>query len=780
MKPNFMNKNKTFSLFKLSFLISLILICLSSFSMALPQDSPNSKEEKENNVKTKQNNNEKEANIYLNLQDTSLKEVVNYLAEQKKINLIPDKGLDAIKVTMSTRTPLTLEDAWNVLLTLLEANNFSIVNVDDIHRIVPIAVSKQHPLPAYINVDSETLPDNNQKIRYVYLFKNIKNIDEIKPILDQTLSPNSVLYNPSLKGCLITEKSLNIKSTMRIIKMLDTGGLKEDMKILQLKEATAEDVAKLFTEGVLGATQAKAPPLPGMLPQQQVAYFAKTTKVIPEPRTNRLILLGTETELKKLIDFIEKFVDKPIEGLQSRLHIKELKYADAEKIKPILDAIIKPPAKDAKTPLVGQVKYFEDMVIAAEAVPEGEGTKSINVGSGNRLIIACTKEDWKRIEPFIDKLDKPKPQVAIEVLFVDAKLDTEKQLGSQLRNKKTGMLGNHIDFETQHITSLPTTAAGQNIMHGRNLMSVIGDLETKASFITLGKAGSIWAVAKSVLRTENLNVLSQPYLVTSNNKESTLFVSTKRTIPGAIDSSSVTAVKKFRDVEAKIETTLTPNINLEGMISLKIEIKIDEFKEGGEEQNRTNRHINTKTTMADGEVLVIGGLVQDKLIDTAYKTSLLSSIPLLGNLFKNKARTLEKKNLFVFIRPIIIKPKFEGKPDEYTQLKLDYAKRQVQKHDGLNDPKDPIQRWFFHPTKEGVKTLADIKAEDVKPIIEFTEGKDQPKSVIIPIDPYYKTRESRTIRRLEEKKIKARKERRHRNPSIEQQKVKIPTNSPLS
>ncbi len=361
----------------------------------------------------------------------------------------------------------------------------------------------------------------------------------------------------------------------------------------------------------------------------------------------------------------------------------------------------------------------------------------------------------KRIDYFIDKLDKPQPQVAIEILFVDVQRDGKRELGAQLRNKKINTLGNHNDIETQQIV-----ASATHIAPLRSMIDVVipeDPPKDYPSFMTIGNSDNIWAVARSVLKTENINVISQPYVIAGNNKESIIEVSDKRNIDGEIEYTTVLPIQKKIDVEAKVEAKITPVINKEGTINLVIFISINEFT-GTDNNNRTNRLIQTRTTMTDGEVLVIGGLTQDTKTDSIYKTPILGDIPIIGNFFKGRTKSSVKKDLFVFIRPSLVKPRFEGKPEEYTQLKLDYAKQRVGINTTFLTSKDPIQRWFFMPPSKGkIKTLEDLEKEDVKSIIDFTQGKDIPRSVIPSVDPYYTPEEAPELQRYSERSMSRRK-----------------------
>lgn len=710
-----------------------------------------------------------EANIYLNFENASLLSVVNYLGEQKKINIIPNKDLEATKVSLTTRTPLTLNRAWNVLLTLLESNGFSLIKVGNTYRVALSKDNGLEPLPTYSSgsgTEPEQLPDSDLVVRYVYFFKNIK-VETAKTILSKMMDEKSIITNVDLNACIIKEQCLNIKAAMKIVKELDSGGLRESIAIIPLRWANADNVKKLFDDVL--AVDKEERIIRFTAPQQKEnAYFSSATKILPEPVKNSLILLGTKKNIEKIKDFIYKNIDVPIDDAESRLHIKALRYMKAQDVKPILDEIIKPPkgaASEKGLVMEGGYKTFEDVIISAEQ--EAAGGDQVTRGSGNRLIIACNKEDWKRLEQFIDKIDKPQPQVAIEVMVADVKIGQTKQLGAQMYDLKGKPLARGVDVEFANLTAGVAKGATPPTTGGATPVNVNTPYITYAgpdyagvgspTFFTLGAAGTkdnpaaenIWSIIKAVIKLDNSQIISQPYIIANNNQKCLVSVKTTMRIPGKLSkNTNVTsgpAVREYENIDAEVKVELTPYINLIGTIDLNLDISVDEFVETDvvETPTRTKRRLNSKASMGAGEVLVLGGLTKSKLTEQVYKTPILADIPLIGSLFKNKSKIKEESNLYVFIRPSIIKPRFEGSPDEYTQLKLDYAKYQIMKGDMYVHDKDPIQRWFFRPTNQTIRHRIEDYARGVlRPVDDYTYGRSRPKSVNIHEDPYFKTSEA--------------------------------------
>jgi hypothetical protein len=160
---------------------ALNLTVTPSKNVALTQSQEEAKKPEE-----LQNNDE----ILLNFQNVSLRKILDYLAEDrlvdgKKMNIIPNTDLDAIKVSLISKTSFTREKAWDILLALLESNKYSIIKVGDTHRVLPAGSIPQEPLPI-LSGDINALPNNDEIIRYLYFLRNIKT-DMVSDIIKQMI-----------------------------------------------------------------------------------------------------------------------------------------------------------------------------------------------------------------------------------------------------------------------------------------------------------------------------------------------------------------------------------------------------------------------------------------------------------------------------------------------------------------------------------------------------------------------------------------------------------------
>jgi len=688
-----------------------------------------------------------EEQIYLNFDNASLSSVLNYLIERKNLDVIPHKDLAAIKVTLLSREAMSLSEAWETVLVLMEANNFTIVNVNGINRVVPLASGQQNSLPCYSsarNTEPEDLPDTNALIRYIYFCKNIK-INAAQAILTPLLSDRAIQTNNPLQALILTDNGNNIKSAMRIVKELDIGGVRQAIKIMELQHVDAEQMAKLFNEQIIPGQQQQEMKIRIISEEnkREMSYFAKDTKILADPTRNRLIFMGVSDSIDKIILFIKTYLDVPLEAARSRLHVKELRYYTAENMKTLLETMITPPKGQggATGATEGEYKFFTDVVISAEQASSGTEQGR---GTGNRLIISCNQDDWSRLERFIDDLDKPQPQVALEMLIVDVNTTDTKALGAQFRTK-TGLLGEKITAASFPLkTSTSTLTTGPT-----NLINTMVT-DANSSILSFGNATSseVWGIIRAMYSINHTNIIQQPYLVINNNaKGSEAFIVTRR-VPGALQmGSNGVPVRNLENADANVSIEITPHVNASGIIKLEISVSVNEFKEAsGSTPDTTQRNIKSQASMAAGEVLVLGGLTSSKHSSQQWAVPFLSSIPIIGNLFKDRVRASTKSNLYVFIRPTVIKPHFGLGADEYTQLKLDYAKYQILSYDNVSLSKDPIQRYFFAPSKYGSKRKREDLATNRMPIIDdFAERRNMPNEVEMTKDPYFHKVEETTV-----------------------------------
>lgn len=664
-----------------------------------------------------------------------LADIVNDFAAEKQINIMFPQGIagDAFfktNVTIQMREPLTLEQAWKQVQSLLELIGYTMAPDKDMFIIRKIDENiKREPIDIYINQSLNSLPDTEEVIKALFYLANINiktSWENLNTILKDMLSVNANIQSDQKNNAiLLTDKACNIKAVMKIILELDRGGLRDNIEVLPLYYTSAQIVDDLFNKQLLSSKQNQ-----GGSTQEQISYFPKNTKVFGLERTNSLVIMGTAHAIDLVKNFILKYIDRPLESGKSILHIYDLQYLQAETFAPILQQIVSPAQSDQSSGkiAVGPKQYFRDVIVQPEITrksdyitpsviggkavegsvqPEQAGT---HVG-GNRLIIAARRKDWLRIKSLIEKLDQPQVQVGLEVLVVDVTLLNDRSLGSQMRNKAglNNSISNNVDWQSAQLSppilkdGSPADALMANLLQigapfaaGQNLASSSAPGSLVLSLQDTGSSG-VWSVWQLLNRYTNSVILAQPFIVTQNHKQASVSIETQRFLSGSADTSSVVIPVNKEFVTAALTVEMLPNINPQGTnINLQVVININEFIDSTA-ANRITRVVQTNANVGNGEVLALGGLTRLRENIAQTEVPLLGQIPIVGWLFKNVEKVKTKNNLVVLICPTIIKPRIIGGSDSFSERKLAFAKDDLDTHLAFENLRDPITRWFLKP-----------------------------------------------------------------------------------
>jgi general secretion pathway protein D len=689
--------------------------------------------------------------IEFNFENADLQNLLDYIAELYTISFLPDdvvkpmlqsgKGVSGNKISFRTERPMTKKEVWSLFTTFLDLTGLALAQSPQkgTYRITSSAAANKMPLPAYIGVDSSMLPHDDTRVRYVYFLKNAS-MDNIKPIVDQLRSPSSAFtaFVP-LRAIILTDKAYNIKSLMQIVRELDKASPPEIMSIVKLKRTGAEDFKKLYEELTKGDDQrSMVAKMFGARRQTESFFFPENTRVIAEPRTNAIIVFGTQETVQRIEDFIRK-VDRDITEVASPLYIYDLQNTDAV----------------AMAGLLNKVTQFGIGTVAGQAGGVREGEKYFKPitftpeKSGNRLIIRGDYEDYLKARELIAQLDVMQPQVAMEVLIVTVDLERDKKLGSQIRNKTPGTITKGLDFQTSGFE-------GNNVVvnqpPGSGLMSNLIGLATSAAqgatVLTLKNAvNGVWAIFDALQSYVNLSVVSNPFLVTSNKFKAEVKLGIKQRVTTSTVATGGTTLQGQGDLDAYVRVVITPQINSDGLILMSITVEDNEFitnPNGTLTTTRTIRSIDTKTIVADKEILVLGGIIKNTTTESLIgKVPILGDLPLVGWMFKYRASRAVRQNLLVFIAPQIIKPQLRGGIDPYTERKSKFSRMTLNATECIPDRHDPVYRWFFKGRQpNATKDLDDFMERKIsfkgsKPVECYEPNKPKKAAAPAPEQPLY-------------------------------------------
>ncbi len=675
-----------------------------------------------------------ENSIEFNFEHADLQNFIKQIEEIFEVTFISDDALNPLpqgkksvkgnKITFKTNVPLSKKEAWNLFLSFLDLAGFAVIPHTDpkVFRITTIETARKSPLPAYIGVDPESLPDSDEIIRYVYFLENAST-DIIKSIIDPLRSTTSqgFVELKEHKGFMLTDKAYNIKMLMRIVKELDKVSIPESMAILKLRNADAKQVQELYA-----SLLPKEEPTSRFFTKKQPTslYFPENTRIIAEPRTNTLILLGSVDAIKKIETFIIKYIDVELDQSYSPLYPYQLKYADAVTIADIMNNVTAF-GRDSEAGKYGGVRGGDQYMRPMAFIPERET---------NKIIIKGYYEDYLKAKKVIDQLDEAQPQVAIEVLVASVTIDNSKSLGAQLRSKvpgPNGLLGNNIKFQTSGlyntstIETQPGNVSGADRLLG-NLLNLVKGASPGTTLVQLGAdALGIWGIFQALQTVTDTEILSNPFLLATNNTKATVALGLER----RVQTSTVvgtTSQDAFGADDANLEVIITPQINSDGMIVLKVSVTLDDFVDLNDPTSatKTTKNVTTNAIVANEEVLALGGLIRTDIKTKESKVPVLGDIPVLGWFFKNRSKEEVKQNLLILISTKIISPKDDKDAREFTKYHVaDYHETLAMMHNAA-DSHDPIYHTFFEDKKERKKKTAENfifkrkeKVEEEKKII---------------------------------------------------------------
>lgn len=689
--------------------------------------------------------------ITMQFDNADLTYLLDYLERTFNVTFILDDNIKpptgkvvmGHKINFKSHTPLSKKEVWGIGLTFLELAGFSLVPLSEprMYRVMlnvsadpQVRSANKEPLPTFIGVDPNLLPNNDAKVRYVYLVENTdpETLIQIINQLRSTSSGTPLVLAP-MRAIILTDKAANIKSIMNIILELDRS-MPETLSIIRLKHADADKVAKIYQSIVAGPSEQAGFLFRPTRKSETTSWFTKNTRVIPEPRTNSLIVLGTSEGIKRFEEFIFTHIDKEVDLPFSPLHIVQLKYLRAEDIRDILMKVtnFQPGEPAAQFGGVrGGEKYFK---LGTTITPEK---------TGNRLIINSPYEDYLKIREVIDAMDVEQPQVAIRVLIVQVDLADTRLLGTQLRNAACinptfacpnpsngccgpdGVIGPNVNFQTSGISGAGTLVENNTIpapsatgpgAPGSGAVRLLGDLISLARVPNLFTAGTtlvqlgkdmfgVWGLLSVLQAFTRTSVIANPFLVATHKYKATVSVGETRRYVTANVVGATGSIDSRGDISANLTVSIIPLISYnDEMVTLDVRVDITNFTDIATGA-RASRSVTTNVLLANREVLALGGLSQDIETESVSKVPILGDIPILGFFFKNKTKIQSKRMILILITPEIIKPHSQKQADVFTQTKINESKQSLLEEKTPANNRDPVHRWFFRDSEDPSNAL---------------------------------------------------------------------------
>jgi general secretion pathway protein D len=584
-----------------------------------------------------------------NYKDADLSQIIQAVSEVTGKNFIIDPRVNA-KVTMLSATPMSPAAFYEAFLSVLQVYGYVAVPAGKVIKIIPNTDARQGPADDLPNTVSAT---SDEMVTQVITLKNVS-AAQLVPML-RPLVPQYGHLAPYAAGnmLIISDRASNVNRLMRIIERIDQSG-DEPVEVIALHNASAADVVRIVTSLNQG---------------QGAEGAAAAVKVVADERTNSILLTGEKSQRLRLKALIIN-MDTPL-ATGGDTQVRYLRYADAEKI-----------ADKLKGQATASAKAQGGPPTAAAAGGGGGGSNvdaSVTIWADiatNALIITAPPKIMKSLMAVIDKLDIRRAQVQVEALIVEIDVNKSSNLGVQWildggNNYGYGVTNfpgsgtSIIDLASAVLSATGSTTSSSTSSTGIS-SSTIG---TGATF-ALGKynsnTGKGFAALIQALRSDgSSNIISTPSLINMNNEEAEVKVTQEiPLITGSYSNSTASTngtTSPFTTIQREEVGTIlkvTPHINEGNSVQLKIEQ--EDSSPGAKltdsaDISTNKRSIKTTVLIEDGGIIVLGGLMSDTVSESQDRVPVLGAIPLLGNLFKSRSGSRQKKNLLVFIRPKILR-----------------------------------------------------------------------------------------------------------------------------
>ena len=586
-------------------------------------------------------------------------------------------------MTLVTTTPVTPAQALRQFSSQLRTQGFALVESSGLYLVVPEADAKLQSGA----VSAGAVPAASGQIITQIFRLNHETANNLVPVLRPLISPNNTInVNPGNNSLIVTDYADNLQRIGTIIAALDVANA-TGVEIIRLQYAIATDLAPLVTRLIDSGAA-------GAAGQGQADTSFKTT-LLAEPRSNSLILRAANPARLALVrTLVEKLDQGAFENSSTgarqgkdtasgNIYVVYLKNADATKLATTLRAALAANAASSggsaassglsSAPLASSTGGASGAASAVNpATSSGLANNQPSTGgqiqadpSTNSLIITAPEPQYRQLRAVIDKLDARRAQVFVESLIAEVNADKAAEFGIQFQgalgkkgDSSIGLLGTNFAIGGANIISLATQAA-----KGGALPS------TGGNFGIASKQGNgvyvLGFLARFLESSGEGNVLSTPNLLTLDNEEARIVVG--RSVPFVTgqytsNNSNSGSVNPFQTVERKdvgLTLRVKPQISEDGSVKLQVfqEVSsVDQATINNPNGPTTDkRSIESNVVVEDGAIVVLGGLLTDEYSGGQEKVPLLGDIPLFGNLFKGEKRGRNKKNLMIFLRPVVVR-----------------------------------------------------------------------------------------------------------------------------
>lgn len=613
------------------------------------------------------------AQTTLNLRDADVRAFIQDASRVTGRNFVIDGRVQG-KVTVVSDRPLSRSEYFEVFLSTLRANGLVAIPASNgAYRIQPADTAAAQP--GKIGLSGAA---RNQFITEVFRLRSIEAssaVDTLRPLVSRE---GSVTANRGANSLVVADYADNIRRIRALIQRIDSDGASTEL--IALKNANARELATSLQQLVTGSSGG------GENSRGGIAIVAIDS-------SNSIALRGDRGTVARFAAITRDLDKRAASGAEVR--VIWLQHADAAKLLPVLQQLVGQPALSGGTEGASGGTGAQTAATPAAAVssPSSGGRNAPVIAryeGANAIIISAPSEMQRTLGDVVRQLDTRREQVLVEAIIVEISDTAARKLGVQfLLGGKPGsnipfaatnysnaapniltiagaVAARQLNTATTTVNGTTTTTTTNNLVSDQlaqaAVNSVLGAAGAFGGFATnVGSNGIFGAIINAVQQDNKSNILSTPSVVTLDNQEAKILVgqevpiTTGEKLGGNFDNA-------FRTVQRQnvgIQLEVKPQVNEGDAIKLFIRQEVSSIAgpvtNNGSDLILNKREIQTTVTVDDGQIVALGGLLDDNERRTIEKIPLLGDIPGLGQLFRSRAKSREKTNLMVFIRPTILR-----------------------------------------------------------------------------------------------------------------------------
>ncbi|WP_294136378.1 type II secretion system secretin GspD [Sphingobium sp.] len=698
----------------------------------------------------------------LNVRDADIRAFIQDAARVTGRTFIIDNRVQG-KVSVVTDRPLSRSEYFEIVLSTLRANGLVAVPAPGgAYRIQPADGAAGQPSSV------GRAANRNSFVTEVFRLRSIDAASALETLRPLVSKDGSVTANRAGNSVVVADYADNIARIRQVIARVDRDVSSTQM--VMLKNAGAREIATSLQALVVSSGGG-----------ENASPSAAT--VVPIDSSNAVAIRGDANTVARLVAMARQLDQQAASGTEIRVYW--LEHADAEKLLPVLQQLV---GQSTSQPVTASTPAAGGAAPASAAAPPVAAASSSSSGSGistrgpaivtryegaNAIIVAANSDVQRMLGETIRQIDTRREQVLVEAIIVEISDAAAKKLGVQflIGSTSTGFAATNYSNASPNLLTLAgaygatqlgtttttvvapdgtrTTTEVQNSgdLASTLQQSAINSLTSATGAIaglggSIGKNGIFGAIINAVKSDTESNLLSTPSVMTLDNQKASILVGQQVPVTTG-EALSQNFDNQFRTVQRQdvgIKLEVKPQINTGGAIKLFLRQEVSSV--AGPVSNSSSdliinkREIETTVTVDDGEILALGGLLDDNERKTIERIPLLSDIPGLGELFKSRSRSRTKTNLMVFIRPTILRSKEDAQ--KLTQQRYGYVRNmQLQRNPDMEPTIDELVRDYMGATPPVAAQPGDAVVQpDVPPnapqVIEPTVR--QSSGVVRPVE----------------------------------------------